>query len=442
MLLGITFIAVVQILGTMMGLDFQHRTLLICMFTYALLGSLVLTGIVAMPITRYIADMLYEKRHDLILPSFEGSLAVLLPICFVLSLTFQLATGQSLTLVIFNVILFCELIVVWMTTNYLTAIRDFKSILVGYLLTIATSVLASMLLCAYFEPALEIFMGAIVLGYGVMVIISILLLYRYFPHAHEHYLLWLHWLSMHRSLIIVGVGSYVGLFSYIVISWLGPQGTEVAYLYYACPARDTAAFFAYLSVLVTQVTFVVSTEVNFYPAYRKYFELLNTDGSLAEIDAQQANMLSILERELGDVAFKQLLTTALMISLGAAILEALPLGFTPSMQTTFILLCVGYCAYAIANVLTLMCLYFSENRGAAIAVGAFALATTALSVLSLYLPPQNYMAGFVVGSLIFLFVAWLMLYRYTNDLPYRVLAGQPLLSRERKGFLDKLALKH
>ena len=438
-LLGVAFLMAVQLMGQAFGLSLDQRSLLVCMLTYSLLASLVLSGGISMPVTRYVADALYEERVDLILPSFEGVLGVLVPAGFVVSLVFQLLTGQSLTLVILNVTLFCELLVVWICTSYLTAIKDFRGILTGYLMAIVAAVLMSWLVCTRVGPSVEGLMGAVVLGYGIMLVYAVGLLYRYFPNAHEHYLLWLRWVDMYKDLVVEGVCCYVGLFSYLVVSWLGPEGVEVAHLYYACPSRDLAAFLAYLSVLVTQVTFVVSTEVNFYPSYRHYYDLFNSDGSITEIDAQQQKMLSILERELGDLSLKQLLASALFISVGTTVLSTLPIGFTSAIQQYYVILCIGYCAYAIGNVVALMCLYYSDNRGAAIASVVFAVTATAGSIAAVALPPVNYALGFVVGSLAYLFTSWLMLYRFTRNLPYTILSGQPLVDQERKGILERLS---
>jgi len=63
MLLGIVLLV---------GVSFHNRELLICMITYTLLVSLTVTSFFSMVVTRYIADMLYEERHEAILSSFWG----------------------------------------------------------------------------------------------------------------------------------------------------------------------------------------------------------------------------------------------------------------------------------------------------------------------------------------------------------------------------------
>lgn len=439
-LLGMGFLFAVQAIGVAFGIPTSERDLLACMITYALLGSLILTGTVTMPLTRYVSDMLYEDRVDLVLPSFEGALCVLLPLGLLLTLAFQLSTGQDLVVVLLNVMLFGELIVVWISTTYLSAIKDYRGILTGYLVSMGVAIATSLLTSLLWGAQLRLLLASVTLGYGIMMVYSIALLYRFFPHAEEHYLLWLAWVSNHRNLVVVGLCNYVAVFSYIAISWFGPLGKEIAPLYYASPEHDIPAFFAFLSGLITQVTFVASAEVNFYPVYRRYYDLFNTSGSIVDIDATQEEMLMVLDRELGDLARKQLLASALFISLGSAVLEQLPLGFTPAMSSYFVLLCVGYCAYSIGNVVTLMDLYFDDTHGATISTVTFALVTTVGSLVAVaFLPVEDYAVGFVVGALAFLFVAWLRLYKFTRNLPYMILSEQPLVAIERHGLLERLS---
>ena len=62
--------------------------------------------------------------------------------------------------------------------------------------------------------------------------------------------------------------------------------------------------------------------------------------------------------ELKYTAVKQLLTTALAISIGGILLKYLPLGFNDLMEGYFRTLCVGYGIYAIANTMLLSIVIF------------------------------------------------------------------------------------
>ena len=116
---------------------------------------------------------------------------------------------------------------------------------------------------------------------------------------------------------------------------------------------------------------MVSVEVNFYPKYRNYYSLFNDKGAIGDIKQAGKEMLKVLNMELKYTALKQLLTTALVISVGGILLEYLPLGFNDLMEGYFRTLCVGYGLYAVANTMLLLLLYFTDYKGAIVVFRRF-----------------------------------------------------------------------
>ncbi len=164
---------------------------------------------------------------------------------------------------------------------------------------------------------------------------------------------------------------------------------------------------AFLTILITTVNFVVSVEVNFYPKYRNYYSLFNDGGEPLRILWQAGTeMLDVLNRELKYTALKQLLTTALAISVGASLLKYLPLGFNDLMYGYFRTLCVGYGIYAVANTMLLLFLYFTDYRGALAASVIFAVGTSVFTVISLFYPQVYYGFGFLAGCVLFYFYSY------------------------------------
>ena len=69
MLLGIVLLIGIAFICDHTGATRHNRELLNCMITYTLLASLTVTSFFSMVVTRYIADMLYEERHEAVLLS-------------------------------------------------------------------------------------------------------------------------------------------------------------------------------------------------------------------------------------------------------------------------------------------------------------------------------------------------------------------------------------
>ncbi len=149
-------------------------------------------------------------------------------------------------------------------------------------------------------------------------------------------------------------------------------------------------------------------------------------------------MLTVLDHELIYTARRQFYGTALMLSVGLVILERLPLGFDALMEGYFRILCVGYGAYAVANVLILVLMYFTAYAEAKLASIIFAVTTTVFSLASLFLDSKYYGFAFALGSIIYLCVATAFLMKYTKKLSYHILSTQPLIVEPKKGIATKL----
>lgn len=440
MILGIVLLLGIMMLAKEAGLAKQEQDLLVCMVTYALLASLTVTSFFSMINTRYIADMLYEEKKDAILSSFFGVCGILLVIGGLLYGIFLCFAGISILYRLLNFFLFCELIVVWMAMNYLTAVKDYRGILKAFVAAVAAAFLSGMLLLKLTgEPSAAVLLAAVCIGYGLMMVLDLILLLKYFPQGNTGCFYFLRWLDEYRSLAYTGLFTNIGLFSHLVIIWAGPAGVKVQGLFYGAPVHDVPALTAFLSILITTINFVVSVEVNFYPKYRRYYGLFNEKGAIKEIQEAEEEMLTVLDKELLYTARKQLYMTALMISVGLLLLEKLPLGFNDIMEGYFRTLCIGYGIYAVANTIMLMLLYFTDYQGAFLATGIFALVSTAATIISLFFNPVYYGFGFVAGSTAFFVAAWVRLRKFTEKLSYHILSTQPIIASARYGVFTRIA---
>lgn len=438
MLLGIFYLMSIGGIGMHFGLEQDNRELLTSMITYALLGSLLITNIFGMVVTRYIADLLYQEKEDEVIASLAGSLFIILPIGCLAFGIFLLFAGISFFQVFLNLILEAELICVWMMMNYLTAIKNYKGILIGYLLSIMVSLTGAFVCCYIFGASINLLLIFVCIGYGIMMCVDIILLYQYFPSGGKSYFSFLHWVDEYKALVVIGFFSSIGLYSHLVIAWFSEVGKQVYGLYYGAPEHDIAALFAFMTMLVTNINFVASVEVHFYPKYRKYYDLFNGKGSISEINVAEKEMKEVLLHELVYTARRQFYTTALMLSVGMTLLNVLPLGFDDLMDGYFRILCVGYGIYAIGNVIMLILMYFTDYEDAAYSTIVFSVVSTVGSIISLSFEPRYYGFAFAVGSMAYFLFGVGRLYSFLQNIPYHILATQPMVYREKRSFFTSL----
>lgn len=211
------------------------RDLLVCMITYTLLASLVLTSFLSMPVTRFLADMLFEHHEETVLPSFWGSTTIMLAVGAVLYTVFLLFSGATLMQGLLCLWLFLEMIVNWNAMSYLTAIKDYQGILWSFMAAVVVAFLSACAMMALGLPQVESLLAAVAFGYGVMMVWDVLLLHRYFPQGSESPWTFLAWLDRFLPLALTGLLTTLGLFSHLVITWCGPLGVHVKGLFYGAP---------------------------------------------------------------------------------------------------------------------------------------------------------------------------------------------------------------
>lgn len=212
MILGIMYLLGIAYVGKVMGLDKHNRELVNSMVTYALLSSMILTGIFSTALTRYIADMLYGDNEDKVFPSLAGILSLQLVIGGLGFAIFLYFAGISFSLMVLNFIFFEELVLVWNEMSYLTAIKDYKGIIKSYIVATIVSLISTLILTWIFTVSVHILLFGMCLGYGIMGAMNYSMLYDFFHNSYEGHFKFLDWFDEYKALLVIGLCSNVGLF--------------------------------------------------------------------------------------------------------------------------------------------------------------------------------------------------------------------------------------
>jgi len=441
MILGIILLFAIRIMGTMGGASKAELDLLVSMITYTLLLSLCITTLFSMITSRYVANKFYEDALEKIMPSFYGSVSIMLMMGLFIYGIFLNFSGIPLTYRLLCLILLIELIVIWAGTNYLTAIKDYLGIVKGFLISTVVSLLFGYIFIKLNIPTISALLVSVTIGYGIMLVDYVLLLQEYFPDGEGSSFEFLKLLDYFPALWLTGIFISIGMFSHILIMWASPIGIRIQGAFYSAPLYDVPALYAFLSVLITSINFVTSIETNFYPRYKKYFQLLNEQGSLKEINQTEEEMLNVLTAELNYTAQKQLFTTLIFIVIVGRILMNLDIGFTSDMHGIYQILCIGYAFYAVGNSFVLATLYFADYKSSLKSSAVFAVTSILGTLLVLYTKSNFYGFGFVLGGMCFYMSAWLKFRNYTTNLKYHILCRQPIKPTIKEGFFTKLSFR-
>lgn len=439
MLMGALFLLGARYVSTFGGASIHQQDLIVVIITYSLLFSLILTSLLLFVLSRFVADMLYIEEYDRVLPSMYGAISFFLVIGSILWGIFLSLSGLEFSYAVYSFILFCEGIIAWIQISYISALKEYRGILFGFLIGVVSGLLVSLLLIFLDYEVVSALLAGTCVAYGILIVDFTIVLHQFFPMGSGNALRFVEWIDKYPQLPFVGFFSTLGLFIHLMIMWMGPWGVQVEGLFYHAPAHDIPALLAFITSLSSAVNFVTSVEVNFYPKYRLYFSLLNGDGSLSNIEKAYDDMMDVLKQEIFYLAIQQIFITLFSITLVGELLSYLKLGFTPTMIEMFRVLCVGYGIFAIGNVLVLFLLYFSSNTDALWASLAFVAVNTVGTWYTITLPQTYYGFGFIVAGIVLYLVALRLLFSYTDRLDYYIFTKQPVFFVQKKSFLTRLA---
>lgn len=440
MILGIALLIGMFYIGKAAGLQEGQQNWLNSMITYTLLASMLVTNTFSMLITRYTADNLYVDKNEVIIPSLYGSLDLMMGLGGVIYAIFLLFTELPVSYAILNFIFFEEMIIVWTQISFLTAIKDYKGILVAFAVALVCGLgIGYVLTCVMGLPVIITLLACICIAYGSMLICYHILLRKFFPVARGCRADFLRYVEKYPALVGCGLFMSIGLYGHLVCMWFSKLGINIQAVYYGAPQYDVPSLVAFLSTLVSSINFVTSVEVNFYPKYRAYYSLFNDEGTLKDIEYAEHEMQVTIQNELAYNAAKQVFTTLFFIVFGTLALPVLPLGFNAEMLGIFRILCLGYAFFAIGNTFMLMSLYFSDEKGACMDTAVFAAGTVIGTIIFMDFPVKYYGLGFVIGCFGFMAVSILRLWYYQRKILRYVLLEQPMIQIVQNGFFTRLA---
>ncbi|MEG0766674.1 MAG: exopolysaccharide Pel transporter PelG, partial [Clostridia bacterium] len=187
---GTTLLAVVLLVGLgrlakWAGASPRESEVLVVLTVYAMLGSMLLTALLQMLLSRYTADMIYGKQYDRILPSlYGGTLLLMVPGGIAYAILLSQSHDISLINRALDWFLLMEMILVWLQMAYITAVKDYRRILLGFLFGVCAALIFGFVLLQAGISVITALLTATLMGYGVMAFCFSSVLHGYFSMGH------------------------------------------------------------------------------------------------------------------------------------------------------------------------------------------------------------------------------------------------------------------
>jgi uncharacterized membrane protein len=384
--------------------------------TYLIAVSLIVTGAFQLSYTRFVADRMFEKRNDLVLPNFH---AVSLCVTWFSGLA-GLATVLLLfddTPVLYRLLMVAGLVLlsnIWIATVLLSGLKQHKAIVLLYAVGYGISVGTAIALHGY---GLSGLLGGFVLGQAVLLAGMLGLIIREFPsdrftsfeffRADQHF----------KSLMWVGLAYNLGIWIDKFMFWFfPPTGQQVVGPLYASLIYDLPIFLAYLSIIPGMAVFLLRLETDFVDYYDAFFDAVRSGGSLGLIERYRNGMVESARIGIFEIVKIQTIAALLVIVAGTPLLRWL--GISEFYEPLLHIMVIGAGMQVVLLGILNVFFYLDRRRIALWLTGGFLVLNTVFTAVTLWLGPAFYGYGYAAALLVVCVAGLITLDRVFERLEY------------------------
>jgi uncharacterized membrane protein len=384
--------------------------------TYLIAGSLIATGPVQLAFTRFIADRLYEKRDDRVLPNFNGVLLVVTIACGALGLLVATFAFQGINN-LYRVLMltgFVLLANIWVATIFLSGLKQYRAIVGLYALGYGITVVAALML----RPlGLEGLLLGFVMGQGVLLLGMVLIVLRAYPAADFISFEFARPGAMLASIMAVGLVYNLAVWLDKFMFWyadatgqpvIGPLRASVIY--------DLPVFLAYLSILPGMAVFLVRMETDFVEYYQRFYDAVREGATLEYLEELRDEMVLTVRRGLFEIIKIQSIAALVVLVAGPKLLEwaGIPQLYLPLLYIDVVGAGLQVVLLGLLNVY-----FYLDKRREVLAVTLLFLAANGLFTwLTLQLGVTWFGYGFALAVLVTVIVGFWLLDRKLETLEY------------------------
>jgi polysaccharide biosynthesis protein PelG len=385
--------------------------------TYLILSSLIFTGFIQLGFTRFIADSLFRKQDDLVLPNYNGMLLIVTGVSGVVGLLvlFLLFPGMGTAYRLLMLSGFVIMCAIWVTTIFLSGMKQYKEIVLLFAFGYAITVVAALALRSI---GMEGLLFGFVIGHFVLLTGMVTLILRTFPLRGSSISVdFLRPGAMYTSLIWAGFLYNFAVWVDKLMFWFYPDTSQsIIGPLRASLIYDLPIFLAYLAIIPGMAVFLVRIETDFVEYYEKFYDAVREGGSLGHIETMRDNMLYTVRHGLFDIVKIQGIAVLVVFVLGERLLSWL--GISRLYLTLFYIDVVAAGLQVVLLGILNVFFYLDKRRIVVALCLMFLLLNVTLTGLSLHLGASYYGYGFALALLFTVLTGMYLLSRKLDLLEY------------------------
>jgi len=404
------------------GLNRHQHELFRATVIYSYAFSLIFVGTLQLVTTRYLADRLYAHDNNVIAATFMSSLLLILCIGCPFA-----AAGYALFIIstlhkILAIGLFLIISLIWLCMIFLSAIKDYNSIVHGFALGTIVSILAAFMLGPHLGTE------GYLLGYssGQLLILCWLMarfLVEFPPRFQiiDHKLL--AYFTKYWELAVIGFCFNLAIWVDKFIFWLAPNARMIAPWFMTNDLYEGPIFFSYITIVPALALFMVKIETEFYQHYNNYYARIVGRQSMAGILEAKEQMIVSLKDNLREVLIVQGAVTGVCLFFAPQIIAMMQL--IPLQIPLFRIALLASFLQILLTLTIIVLFYFDLRKSVLVITMVFLVSNIILSLLSIHLGLSFYGYGLAYSCLAALSTAFYLLNKGIYDLEFITFASQP-----------------
>jgi len=388
---------------------------LIITYAFAFASSIMLTGFIQLPFTRYIADKIYEKREDLVLPSYIGALVLTTTLGFIilLPIAFYVFAGESVKFIILVIYIFIAMTGIWLANIIASSLKFYREIFFSYLLIYLMMIIVSYFYGNSVEKLLLIFL------LGNLFLFCILSSFIIISYPSDKLISFDFFKMKNFYWFLAFSGFFYSLAVWVdkFVFWYHPlTGTQIFGKLQGSVVYDIPIFLAYLTIIPGISIFFFKLEAYFSQKYDRFFDAVKNGGTLKRINRYRNEMLSVIRSSMREVLYIQTIITVIIYLYTPEIFSLLNI---PQLYTNLFHIDMVGAQLQLGFMSVLSFLYYLDKRRAAMWLSLlFLVLNFSLSLISIYLGPYFFGYGYAVSLLISFTVSLWVLNKTLEDLEY------------------------
>nr|CRH06954.1 conserved membrane protein of unknown function [Candidatus Magnetococcus massalia] len=394
---------------------FEEQSTFRIIIIYNFAFSLVLSGPFVMVITRYVADLVFTREVQHVPGTLLGGLILLFVIQAPLAIFFYIFFADLDVSVrmhgLYNYFLITG---IWLVTVFITALKDYKFIIRIFLMGMILGTLTNPIL------SMEFGVSGMLFGFNVgLTIIFFALTARVFaeyPYKVRGLFMFMPHFIKYWDLALIGLCFNMAAWMDKWIMWFAPEAEQLVGGFPSYPNYDSAMFLAYLTIVPSMASFVLSMETSFYERYLKFYRDIQKHASHEQILENQKALIDSIHHSGRNFFILQGGISLAALVMAPAIFSFLGVNFL--QLGMFRLGVLGAFYHAMILFLNIALSYFDFRRYSLIVSVLFLVSNATFSIMSLNQGFPYYGYGYFAATVLTFSVSFILTFGLLRNLPF------------------------